>query len=242
MLHKKDQGVLYVVATPIGNLEDLSFRAVRVLKDVDLIAAEDTRYSKRLLNHYDIKTPTISYYDAVEADKADEVINKLNEGLNVALISNAGTPTISDPGYRVIRKALQNDLNVVSVPGTSAHTAALSVSGLPTDRFIFEGFVPRKAGEKRRAFEALRDEPRTVIFYESPHRIEKTMDTLADLFPEREVCVCRELTKIYEEVIKGTAREVAETVKRRKPIKGEITIIIAGEKKRKAKECAEVST
>ncbi len=220
------EGKLFVVGTPIGNLEDITFRAVKTLKEVDLIACEDTRRAKILLQHFEIDTPTVSYNEHNERQRIPELIEKMKAGSSIALLSDAGMPTISDPGYRLVRAARDAEIQVISVPGPSAVTAALSVSGLPTDRFIFEGFLPRKKGKRERKIMEFRDETRTVVIFESVHRIERTLHELAELLGrDRKIAVCRELTKIFEEVIYGSIGEVIEKLKVKK---GEFVIVIGG--------------
>jgi len=220
-------GTLYVVATPIGNLEDVSQRALAVLGQVDAIAAEDTRRTGRLLAHYGIEKPLRSYYDAVEQRRSPELVAELRAGRNLALVSDAGTPLLSDPGYRLVRAALDAGIDVVPIPGASAATALLSVSGLPTDRFVFEGFLPAKPGKRRRRLEGLRSEPRTVVFYESPHHIERTLAEIAEVIGERDVVVGRELTKVFEEILRGRVSAVRRSLAE-KPARGEYTIVVAG--------------
>ncbi|MDX9972344.1 MAG: 16S rRNA (cytidine(1402)-2'-O)-methyltransferase [FCB group bacterium] len=204
-----NKGRLYVVATPIGNLEDMTARGLRILREADLIACEDTRHSKRLLDHYAIQTPLTSYHEHNEAQKADVLLGELERGRNLALITDAGTPGISDPGYRIVRAARQAGFEVVTVPGPSACAAALAVSGLPTDRFTFHGFFPRKRGEADRLLDEIARSGGTHVFYESPHRLVDALEAVAARLPECEVCVARELTKIHEEVALGTPGELA---------------------------------
>lgn len=220
------KGTLYIVATPIGNLEDITFRAIEVLKSVDLIAAEDTRHASRLLDRYGIKTQKISYYDEIEQRRSAELIRKLNDGMNIALISDAGTPGVSDPGYRVIQKAIENQIGVVPIPGASSILAALVASGYATDRFVFEGFLPRKKGRKTR-LEELAGESRTIIIFESPVRLLKTLKDLHIYFGERQITVGREITKIYEEFVRGALPEIVSHFEQNKP-RGEIVIVIEG--------------
>ena len=220
------KGVLYVVGTPIGNLEDITYRAVRILREAGLIACEDTRHTRKLLDHYGIEGKLISYHEHNEAERAQELIQKLHEGVNVAQVSDAGMPGISDPGYRVVKLAIEQGIAVAPVPGPSALIAALAASGLPTDAFEFRGFLPAKSGQRKTELESIRSREHTVIFYEAPHRIHEALDdVVAMLGPERQVVVARELTKVHEELLRGTARELAESIRVRE-VKGEITILI----------------
>lgn len=219
-------GVLYVVATPIGNLEDITHRAVRILREADLIACEDTRQTRKLLDHYGIAGPVVSYHEHNESARAEELVHKLAEGQTIALVSDAGMPGISDPGYRVIKLAIEHGIKVVPIPGPSALVAALVGSGLPTDAFEFLGFLPARSGQRRSAIESLRDAGHTVVAYEAPHRIRETLeDVAAILGEERPVVVARELTKVHEEFIRGTAGSVLAQV-RQHDLKGEITLLI----------------
>ena len=221
-------GVLYIVATPIGNLEDITHRALRILREADLIACEDTRQTRKLLDHYDIAKVAVSYHEHNEAERAQELVTKLEEGRSIALVSDAGMPGISDPGYRVIRLAIERGITVVPVPGSSALTAALVGSGLPTDAFEFHGFLPAKSGQRRTVLEAFRSTQHTIVVYEAPHRIRETMeDIFAILGRQRPVVIARELTKVHEEFIRGTAAEVMAQIKNRE-LKGEITLLIGG--------------
>lgn len=224
-------GTLYVVATPIGNLEDITLRALRVLKEVDLIAAEDTRHTKKLLAHYDISTSLTSYYDQIEASKAPALIAQLQAGKTIALVSDAGTPGISDPGYRLVKGAAEAGITVVPVPGPSTLTALLSVGGLPTDRFVFEGFLPAKKGQRHNALLRLRQEERTLVFFESPHRLLDLLADLEEIFGDRQVVIGRELTKLFEEVLRGSVCEL-RTLLHGKEIKGEVTVAVAGREAR----------
>jgi 16S rRNA (cytidine1402-2'-O)-methyltransferase len=219
-------GTLYIVATPIGNLEDITFRAIRTLKEVDLIAAEDTRHSRKLLTHYGIAARLTPYHDHNEQLKTDYLIEKLNEGLNIALITDAGTPCIADPGYRIVKAAKEQGLRVIPIPGASALAAALSASGLPTDRFVFEGFLPAKSGRRKSRLAEIRSEERVIIFYEAPHRLVSMLTDMAEVLGERSAVVARELTKIHEEFRSGSLAELAEHFGRNPP-KGELVILLS---------------
>jgi 16S rRNA (cytidine1402-2'-O)-methyltransferase len=216
--------VLYVVATPIGNLEDITLRALRVLGEVQLIAAEDTRTARKLLNRYDIKTRLTSYFEHNKKNKMPFLLETLEEQ-DIALISEAGTPGISDPGYELIRGAIEKGFKVVALPGPSAVTTAMAASGLPADQFVYLGFLPRKKGEKRRLLESVGTEPRTIICFESPYRMVDSLEAMLEKLGERNVAVCRELTKLYEEVFRGT---LSEAVKHFHKPRGEFTIVIQG--------------
>ena len=218
-------GILYVVGTPIGNLSDLTHRAENTLKSVDLIAAEDTRVSRKLLNHYDIYVPLISYHDKNEKLQADKLVGRLILGENIALISDAGTPCISDPGYRLVNLARKMEIRVITIPGPSAVTAALSISGIPTDHYYFEGFLPTKKGRKTR-FELLESLSATIVIYESPLRIIRTLNDIDKYWGTRVLSICRELTKIYEENFIGNVEEAIEYFEKSKP-KGEFVIMVA---------------
>jgi 16S rRNA (cytidine1402-2'-O)-methyltransferase len=218
---------LYLVATPIGNLEDITLRAIRVLKQADLIACEDTRQTQKLLNHYGIDTPTISYHEHNEAERAAELVEKLAQGSRVAVVSDAGTPGISDPGFRLVSLAVERGLPVIPIPGTAAFVSAVVASGLPSETFSFRGFLPPKSAARRRELEQARNSAQTEILYEAPHRILASLeDVLAVLGPRRRIVVARELTKIHEEFFRGTAAEVLEIVKSRGQVKGEIVLMI----------------
>ncbi len=218
---------LYLVATPIGNLEDITLRAVRVLKEVDVIACEDTRQTQKLLNHYGITTRTISYHEHNEMTRAAELVKELKEGASVALVTDAGMPGISDPGYRLISLAIRHYVPVVPIPGASAFLAALVASGLPTDSFRFSGFLPAKRGERRAALEAIRTSPRTQVFYEAPHRVVETLTDIVEVLGNaRHVVIAREVTKLHEEFLRGRASDVLETLQSREGVKGEITLLI----------------
>jgi 16S rRNA (cytidine1402-2'-O)-methyltransferase len=218
---------LYLVATPIGNLEDITLRALRVLKEADLIACEDTRHTQKLLNHYGISTPTISYYEQNEASRAEELANKLKAGKRIALVTDAGMPGISDPGYRLIALAVEHGIKVVPVPGASALVSALSASGLPTDSFQFHGFLSPKSGQRRKMLENIRASSQTEIFYEAPHRLKEAVeDLVAVLGAARPIVIARELTKIHEEFLRGPAGQILQQLNSRGEIKGEITLLI----------------
>jgi 16S rRNA (cytidine1402-2'-O)-methyltransferase len=218
---------LYLVATPIGNLEDITLRALRVLKEVDVIACEDTRQTQKLLNHYSIATRTTSYHQHNEMTRAAELVKEMQEGASVALVTDAGMPGISDPGYRLISLAIRHHVPVVPIPGASAFLAALVASGLPTDSFRFSGFLPAKRGERRAELDAITSSPRTQVFYEAPHRVVETLaDVVEVLGSARHVVIAREVTKLHEEFLRGRAGEVLETLKSRDRVKGEITLLI----------------
>ena len=219
---------LYLVGTPIGNLEDITLRALRVLKEVDVIACEDTRQTQKLLNHYAIATRTTSYHEHNEMTRSAELVKEMQEGASMALVSDAGMPGISDPGYRLIALAIRHRVPVVPVPGASAFLAALVASGLPTDSFRFGGFLPAKRGERRAALEAIKTSPRTQVFYEAPHRIVETLTDVVEVLGEgRHVVIAREVTKLHEEFLRGRTGEVLEDLKSRAAVKGEITLLIA---------------
>ena len=218
---------LYLVATPIGNLEDITLRALRILREVDVIACEDTRQTQKLLNHYSIPTRTTSYHEHNEMTRSAELVKEMQEGASVALVTDAGMPGISDPGYRLITLAIRHHVPVVPVPGPSAFLAALVASGLPTDSFRFSGFLPAKRGERRAALEAIRNSPRTQVFYEAPHRIVETLTDLVELLGnDRHVVIAREVTKLHEEFLRGRAADILDSLKPRDAVKGEITLLI----------------
>ncbi len=221
------KGMLYVVSTPIGNLDDITLRALKVLRHVDLIAAEDTRRTRRLLSRFDIHTPLVSYFEHNEFKKLDKLLSHMKRGKEIALVSDAGTPGISDPGYRLIQQAVERGIPVVPIPGPSAVIAALSISGLATDSFYFAGFLPRKGGKRRKLLDKLGDLDGTSIIYESPHRLMKTLGDLLEVCGDRQIVVTRELTKAFEEAIRGRIREVINALEGRR-IKGEVTIVLAG--------------
>jgi len=222
-------GTLFVVSTPIGNLEDITLRAIRVFKEVSAVLAEDTRHTRKLLSHLEINTPLTSYHDFNKEEKTPILIARLKAGASFALVSDAGTPTLSDPGYYLIRAAIEAGITVCPVPGASAALAALAASGLPTDRFAFEGFPARKKGKRAKQIEALLEERRTLIFYESPHRILGLLEAIRHIMGERRVALGRELTKVYEEWLRGTVSEVILQLEGRR-IRGEITLIVEGER------------
>jgi 16S rRNA (cytidine1402-2'-O)-methyltransferase len=220
---------LFLVSTPIGNLEDLSPRAIRILQEVDLIAAEDTRHTAKLLNHFEIKTRSTSFYDHNKGDKIDKVLDALAGG-NVALVSDAGTPGLNDPGYLLVRAALDAGHTVSPIPGPTAPISALVVSGLPTDRFLYLGYLPRKAGERRRAIEEVGSLPYTLIFFETPHRMDESLTDLQEILGDRQIAVAGELTKLYEEVYRGSI-SAARTHFETHPARGEYTLVVAGQSK-----------
>jgi 16S rRNA (cytidine1402-2'-O)-methyltransferase len=231
---------LYIVATPIGNLEDITLRALRILREADLIACEDTRHTQKLLNHFEIKTPTQSYHEHNEAARAQELVERIGKGERVALVCDAGTPGISDPGERLIRAAVERGVNVVSIPGASAMISALVASGLPTESFRFVGFLPARSGERRSALESLRHENETLVFYEAPHRIVEMLADLGTILGERRrIVVARELTKIHEEFLRGTVAEISTELSKRSAVKGEMTVIVSGAVKGAADTAAE---
>ena len=218
---------LYLVGTPIGNLEDITLRALRVLKEVDVIACEDTRQTQKLLNHYAIGTRTTSYHEHNEMTKSAELVKEMQEGMSLALVSDAGMPGISDPGYRLITLAIRHHVPVVPIPGAAAFLAALVASGLPTDSFRFSGFLPAKRGERRAALEAIKSSPRTQVFYEAPHRVVESLEDVVEILGSgRQVVVAREVTKLHEEFLRGRVGEVLATLKAREVVKGEITLLI----------------
>jgi 16S rRNA (cytidine1402-2'-O)-methyltransferase len=219
-------GTLYLVSTPIGNLEDITHRAVRLLGEVDVIACEDTRHTKKLLSHYSIGTRTISYHEHNERERAAELLEQLKRGLDVAIVSDAGTPGISDPGFRLARLAIENDVRVVPVPGASALITALVASGMPTDEFFFGGFLPARSGARRTRLSELRSIPATLIFYEGPHRIAATLKDAQEILGEREAVVARELTKMHEEIVRGRLSELGTRFSSAESARGEMVLII----------------
>jgi 16S rRNA (cytidine1402-2'-O)-methyltransferase len=222
-------GTLYLVSLPIGNLNDITLRAIQCLRKVDLIVAEDTRHTHRILSRYRIRTSfSLSLYQGVEEERVEPCLSLLREGKNLALVSDAGTPLVSDPGYPLVRAAVDAGIPVVPIPGATALVAALVASGLPTDRFVFDGAVPRKEGERSSYVATLQNERRTVIVYESPHRLLATLQAIAGALPERRIVVARELTKVHEELLRGTASELLEVLSARGDVKGEIVLLVAG--------------
>ena len=224
---KLTEGVLYIVSTPIGNLEDITLRALRTLKEVDLIAAEDTRHTRRLLAHYEIRTPITSYFEGNQIQKGEKLVTRLKAGELIALVSDAGTPTISDPGYRLLIQCIEAGIPIIPIPGPSACIAAASVAGLPLHNFVFEGFLSPKSGRRKRQLTDLCEEKRTLIFYESPHRIVVFLQDVLEVFGDRRVSVARELTKKFEEIFRGKVTEAIEKFQETAP-RGEFTIVIEG--------------
>ena len=227
MNKNKDGGVLYICGTPIGNLEDVTLRVLKILKEVKLIAAEDTRHTKKLLNHYQINTKVTSYYEYNKFKKATYLLEILKNGQDIALVSDAGMPGISDPGYVLVNLALKNNIKIIPVPGVSALITALVVSGLPADKFVFEGFLPRKIKERKRYFKNIENEERTVIFYETPHRLKRALKDMLEVWGDRKIVIARELTKKYEEIIRGNLSQILTEIYE-KEIKGEITLVVQG--------------
>ncbi|HEX3544532.1 MAG TPA: 16S rRNA (cytidine(1402)-2'-O)-methyltransferase [Candidatus Acidoferrum sp.] len=221
-------GCLYLVGTPIGNLEDMTFRALRILKEVDQIACEDTRHTSKLLNHYQITKPLVSYHEHNEMTRAPELVVALEQGAKIALVSDAGMPLVSDPGHRLVAMCLRHHIPVVPIPGPSALLAALSASGLPNEEFLFVGFLPSRSGERRRALERLRIENRTIIFYEAPHRVEESIADAREILGDRPACLAREVTKLHEEFRRGKLSDLSVSLEAR-PARGEITLLIGPE-------------
>jgi 16S rRNA (cytidine1402-2'-O)-methyltransferase len=220
-------GFLYIVSTPIGHLEDITLRAVRILKEVHLVAAEDTRHTQKLFNHYQIHTPLTSYHDHNKEEKTELLVQRLKDGHSIALVTDAGTPGISDPGYYLVNRCIQAGIPLSPVPGPSAFLAALTVSGLPTDAFLFEGFLPKKRSGRLKHLQALKDEPRTIIFFESPHRLVRCLHDLYESWGDRRAVVARELTKMFEEITRGRLSQIIAKMESG-PVRGEITLIIEG--------------
>ena len=224
-LSQDRRGCLYLVATPIGNLEDITLRALRILKEVDQIACEDTRHTLKLLNHFEIQKPLVSYHDHNEITRAPELVLAMERGASVALVSDAGMPLVSDPGHRLVTLAIRHHIPVVPIPGPAALLAALSASGLPTEEFLFLGFLPARSGERQRALERLRIEDRTLVLYEAPHRIHDTIADSVAILGDRPACLAREVTKLHEEFRRGKLTDIFQTLNER-PVKGEITLVI----------------
>ena len=218
-------GCLYLVATPIGNLEDITLRAIRILKEVDLIACEDTRQTQKLLQHYGIRKELVSYHAHNELTRAPELVIELEQGAKAALVSDAGTPVISDPGHHLVTLCLRHHIPVVPIPGPSAFVAALAASGLPSEEFLFVGFLPPRTGARRKALDALKTESRTLVLYEAPHRLVETLADAADILGARPAVIAREVTKIHEEFLRGHLNELLESARKRAP-RGEITLLI----------------
>lgn len=221
-------GTLYIVATPLGNLEDITLRAIRVLKEVSVVACEDTRRTVKLLNRYEIRTPLFIFHEYNKLRAGSSILRRLRDGESVGLVSDAGTPAISDPGYELVREAIGAGIPIEVVPGPSALVAAIVVSGLPTDHFTFEGFLPSRRERRRKALESLARETRTMIFYESPQRVGAFLLEAAEILGDRRACVVRELTKIHEEILRGTLPELAGEMSRRETVRGEITVVVGG--------------
>jgi 16S rRNA (cytidine1402-2'-O)-methyltransferase len=219
------RGKLFLVGTPIGNLEDITLRAIRTLKEVNLIACEDTRRTQKLLNHYQIRTRTISYHEHNEMTRAPELVIQMEEGSNIALVTDAGMPVVSDPGYRLVHLALRHNIPVIPVPGASAFVAALAASGMPVDKFRFLGFLPGKRGARRKALQELESATKTLVFYEAPHRLVEMLKDAREVLGDREVVVAREVTKLHEEFLRGKASELLDRLKKR-PVRGEITVLV----------------
>ncbi|MCX7951070.1 MAG: 16S rRNA (cytidine(1402)-2'-O)-methyltransferase [Clostridiales bacterium] len=228
-------GTLYLVATPIGNLDDITFRAINTLKEVDFIAAEDTRQTLKLLNHFEIKKPLLSYHEHNKYEAGPKIIERILKGESVALVTDAGTPGVSDPGEDLVKLAIENYINVVHIPGASAFLYALVVSGLSTEKFVFEGFLNRESKQRRERLEFLKNETRTIIFYEAPHRLIKTLNDLYENFGDRKIALCRELTKRYEEITRCTLSEAIKIYEEKEP-KGEYVLVLEGKSKEEIEE------
>jgi len=231
----REYGTLYLVATPIGNLEDITYRAVRILSEADLVAAEDTRRTLKLLNHLKIKKPLVSYHDNNRLSRADELVERLKQGENIALVSDAGMPAISDPGEELVRICIREGVPVTVIPGCTAALSALVVSGLPTRRFAFEGFLPHKRNERVKRLKELAEEERTLIFYEAPHRISHTLADMLQVLGERQCALARELTKLHEEILRGSLRELLSRLEAELP-RGEFVVILSGAETENKKE------
>jgi 16S rRNA (cytidine1402-2'-O)-methyltransferase len=225
------KGHLYLVPTPIGNLDDITERALQILEHVDIVACEDTRVSGRLLSHYGIKKQLVSYHEFNERERASLLLGKIKNGETVAVVTDAGSPGISDPAYRIVRLAIDHDIKIEALPGPCALIPALSASGLPTDRFFFEGFLPHKGGPRQKRLEEIKEYQHTLIFYESPHRVEKSLKAMLETFGNRQACLAREISKKFEEYLRGTIQEILDTISQRK-VKGEIVLVIAGAQKK----------
>lgn len=228
-------GTLYLVATPIGNLDDITFRAINTLKEVDFIAAEDTRQTLKLLNHFEIKKPLLSYHEHNKYEAGPKIIERILKGESVALVTDAGTPGVSDPGEDLVKLAIENYINVIHIPGASAFLYALVVSGLSTEKFVFEGFLNRESKQRRERLEFLKNETRTIIFYEAPHRLTKTLNDLYETFGDRKIALCRELTKRYEEITRCTVSEAIKIYEEKEP-KGEYVLVLEGKSKEEIEE------
>jgi len=222
-------GTLFIIGTPIGNLEDISFRAVRALREAGRIACEDTRHTRRLLEHYGIDKPLVSYHEHNEKERTAELLRELEEGVNIALVSDAGTPLIADPGYRIVHAARERGIPVSPIPGPSAIMAALSASGLATDAFLFGGFLPAKPAARRRMLESWQSIATTLVFYEAPRRVIESLRAIGEILGDRRIVVARELTKIHEEFLEGSAASIADALEARPSVKGEFTILVARE-------------
>lgn len=233
-------GCLYLVGTPIGNLEDMTLRGLRVLKEADQIACEDTRHTSKLLQHYDISKPLVSYHEHNEMTRAAELVVALEQGANIALVSDAGMPLVSDPGHRLVAMCLRHQIPVVPIPGPSALLAALSASGLPNEEFLFVGFLPSRSGERRRALERLRIEDRTIIFYEAPHRVAESIAEAREILGDRPACLAREVTKLHEEFRRGKLSDLSASLEER-PARGEITLLVGPEDTVEARSTADSS-
>jgi 16S rRNA (cytidine1402-2'-O)-methyltransferase len=229
------KGTLYIVSTPIGNLEDITLRALRILKEVDLIAAEDTRHTGLLLRHFNIQKPLTSYFEGNELKKREFILSRLKQGDRIALVSDAGTPGISDPGFRLIRLAMENEIPVIPIPGPSAVITALSIAGLPTDAFLFKGFLPHKSKKRRELLQELGNVRETLVFYESPYRIVESLKDILEVLGDREMALTRELTKVYEEVLRGKVNKIQNQIGERR-LKGEITLVISGKTRKEKKD------
>ncbi|MBI9077489.1 MAG: 16S rRNA (cytidine(1402)-2'-O)-methyltransferase [Desulfatibacillum sp.] len=223
-----ERGTLYIVSTPVGNLEDISYRAVRILNEVDCIAAEDTRQTIKLLNHYTIKKKLVACHEHNEHEAAKDLVEKMEQGMNLALVTDGGTPLVSDPGFRLVSLAVEHGLDVVPIPGACAAVAALTGAGLPTDRFLFCGFLPKKQGKLRESLEALKAIQATLIFYESPRRIIKLAEEMLVILGDRQAVLAREITKIHEEFLRGSLLEIISDLESRDVVRGECTLVVAG--------------